>query len=82
MHYKTRTYLNEAVILRSTGCDINEVWSMYATFSLSRVVYRPVICHVCDTGVFLSENFKNSKILKILIFRLRNVRETLEKRLM
>ena len=33
MHYKTRTYLNEAVILRSTGCDMNEVWSMYAKIS-------------------------------------------------
>jgi hypothetical protein len=24
MHYKTRTYLYEAVIVRSTGCDMNE----------------------------------------------------------
>ena len=33
MHYKTRTYLNEAVMVKSTGCDMNEVWSMYAIFS-------------------------------------------------
>ena len=33
MHYKTRTYLNEAVTVKSTGCDMNEVWSMYAIFS-------------------------------------------------
>ena len=30
MHYKTRTYLDEAVEVRSTGFDMNEVWSMYA----------------------------------------------------
>ena len=44
MHYKTRTYLNEAVILRSTGCDMNEVWSMYATFGFCCVTRRDVIC--------------------------------------
>ena len=44
MHYKTRTYLNEAVILRSTGCDMNEVWSMYATFDFCCVARRDVIC--------------------------------------
>ena len=32
MHYKTRTYLNEAVMVKSTGCEMNEVWSMYAIF--------------------------------------------------
>jgi hypothetical protein len=25
MHYKTRTYLNKAVIVKSTGYDMNEV---------------------------------------------------------
>ena len=34
MHYKTRTYLDKAIIVRSTGCDMNEVWSMYAKISL------------------------------------------------
>ena len=33
MHYKTRTYLDEAVEVRSTGFDMNEVWSMYAKIS-------------------------------------------------
>jgi hypothetical protein len=40
MHYKTRTYLNEAVIVRSTGCDMNEVWSMYAKISFSRLARK------------------------------------------
>ena len=44
MHYKTRTYLDKAVIVRSTGCDMNEVWSMYATFGFCCVTRRPVIC--------------------------------------
>jgi hypothetical protein len=44
MHYKTRTYLNEAVVVRSTGCAINEVWSMYAKKLFARVKRRHVIC--------------------------------------
>ena len=43
MHYKTRTYLYEAVIVKSTGCDMNEVWSMYAKISFCRLKRsRPV----------------------------------------
>ena len=44
MHYKTRTYLNEAVIVRSTGCDMNEVWSMYLKIEKCRVTRQHVIC--------------------------------------
>jgi hypothetical protein len=45
MHYKlTRTYLNEAVIVRSTGCDMKEVCSMYAKNSFYRVTRMRVIC--------------------------------------
>jgi hypothetical protein len=44
MNYKTRTYLNEAVIMRSTGCDMDEVWSMYAKMKFCRLTRRRVIC--------------------------------------
>ena len=46
MHYKTRTYLNEAVIVRSTGCDMNEVWSMYAKMNFCRLTHGHVICFI------------------------------------
>ena len=46
MHYKTRTYLNEAVIVKSTGCDMNEVWSMYLKIEKCRVTRQHVICEL------------------------------------
>jgi hypothetical protein len=49
MHYKTRTYLKEAVIVRSMGCAIDEVWSMYAKISFSRLKRRPVTCMQCKS---------------------------------
>ena len=48
MYYKTRTYLNDPVMVRSTGCDINEVWSTYASFSIFCLTRRPVICRSAD----------------------------------
>ena len=56
MHYKTRTYLDEAVEVRSTGFDMNEVWSMYAKIlfwscgSLARDLYRIVQGRVTRKG--------------------------------
>ena len=43
MFYKTRTYINEAVIVRSTGCDIDDIWPMYAVLSKSWLARRQVI---------------------------------------
>ena len=44
MNYKTRTYLNKATIVRSMGCDMDEVWSMYAKIRIFCVTRKRVIC--------------------------------------
>jgi hypothetical protein len=46
MFYKTRTYLNKAIIVRSTGCDINDIWPMYVVCSKSCLARKQVICSI------------------------------------
>ena len=60
MHYKTRTYLDEAVEVRSTGFDMNEVWSMYAKISFWSCgsLARDLVSEV---GCEESENFAPTK---------------------
>jgi hypothetical protein len=42
MHYKTRTFLNEAVIVRSTGCDMNDRGPKRVAVSKNSVRYDAV----------------------------------------
>ena len=42
MHYKTRTYLNKAVIVRSTGCDMDNRGPKRVALSKNSVRYDVV----------------------------------------